>query len=234
MNVYAIHGRFGAYVQLGETPEKGSKEKPKRSSLTGGMTESTVTLDEALKLLELPRELGAHPESEQPIVAGLGRFGPYVKHGDDYRSLDADDDLFTVDSRSGAGAVRGAEAVRPRQTAKRVIRQIEATDGGAALQVLEGRYGPYVTDGETNASDAERHRSGDAVARRGARAARGAPRCAAAAAARRAAAAAPARGRRRRADGGDGRSSEPAKAREGQAPGHAAKRKAARSARRAS
>ena len=97
MNVYAIHGRFGAYVQLGETPEKGVKEKPKRSSLTGALTESTVTLEEALKLLELPRELGTHPESGQPVVAGLGRFGPYVKHGDDYRSLEATDDLFTVD-----------------------------------------------------------------------------------------------------------------------------------------
>ncbi len=91
MNVYAIHGRFGAYVQLGETPEKGSKEKPKRSSLAGSMTESTVTLDEALKLLELPRELGVAPgRGRRLIVAGLGRFGPYVKHGDDYRSLEAD------------------------------------------------------------------------------------------------------------------------------------------------
>src|SRR5687767_13858454 len=97
MNVYAINGRFGAYVQLGETPEKGVKEKPKRSSLTGGLTESTVTLDDGLKLLELPRELGPHADSGQPIVAGLGRFGPYVKHGDDYRSLEATDDLFTID-----------------------------------------------------------------------------------------------------------------------------------------
>src|SRR5207244_8047579 len=67
MNVYAIHGRFGAYVQLGETPEKGSKEKPKRSSLTNGLTEATVTLDEALKLLDLPRELGVHPQSGDQI-----------------------------------------------------------------------------------------------------------------------------------------------------------------------
>ena len=152
MNVYVINGRFGAYVQLGETPEKGSKEKPKRSSLTGSMTESTVTLDEALKLLELPRELGVHPESGQPIVAGLGRFGPYVKHGDDYRSLEATDDLFTVDLDARARAARGAEARRRGRRAKRVIRKIEVPDGGAPLQVLEGRYGPYVTDGETNAS----------------------------------------------------------------------------------
>jgi DNA topoisomerase-1 len=152
MNVYAIHGRFGAYVQLGETPDKGSKEKPKRASLTGGMTESTVTIDEAMKLLELPRELGVHPESGQPVVAGLGRFGPYVKHGDDYRSLTPDDDLFTVGLERALALFAEPKKSGRRQMTKRVIRQIEATDGGKALQVLEGRYGPYVTDGETNAS----------------------------------------------------------------------------------
>jgi DNA topoisomerase-1 len=152
MNVYVIHGRFGAYVQLGETPDKGAKEKPKRSSLTGGLTESTVTLEEALKLLELPRELGVHPESGQPIVAGLGRFGPYVKHGDDFRSLAADDDLFTVDLARALALFAEPKRGGRRQMSKRVIRQIETPDGGKPLQVLEGRYGPYVTDGETNAS----------------------------------------------------------------------------------
>jgi DNA topoisomerase I len=152
MNVYAIHGRFGAYVQLGETPDKGSKDKPKRASLTGGMTESTVTLDDALKLLELPRELGMHPESQQPIVAGLGRFGPYVKHGDDYRSLGAADDVFTVTLDRALALFAEPKKSARRQMTRRVIRQIDATDGGKAIQVLEGRYGPYVTDGETNAS----------------------------------------------------------------------------------
>jgi DNA topoisomerase-1 len=152
LNVYAIHGRFGAYVQLGETPEKGSKEKPKRSSLTGGQTESTVTLEEALKLLELPRELGAHPESGHPVVAGLGRFGPYVKHGDDYRSLASEDELFTVDLERALALFAQPKKFGRRQMTKRVIRQLDGTDGGAAVQVLDGRYGPYVTDGETNAS----------------------------------------------------------------------------------
>ena len=151
-NVYAIHGRFGAYVQLGETPEKGSKEKPKRSSLTGGQTESTVTLEEAVKLLQLPRELGAHPETGQPVVAGLGRFGPYVKHGDDYRSLGADDDLFTIDLARALALFAEPKRGGRRQMTKRVIRQIESPGGGAPVQVLEGRYGPYVSDGETNAS----------------------------------------------------------------------------------
>jgi DNA topoisomerase-1 len=150
-NVYVINGRFGAYVQLGETPERGGKEKPKRSSLTGGLTESTVTLDDALKLLDLPRELGPHAESGQPVVAGLGRFGPYVKHGNDYRSLESTDDLFTIDLER-ALALFAAPKRSARQATKRLIRKIEVPDGGTAVQVLEGRYGPYVTDGTTNAS----------------------------------------------------------------------------------
>ena len=150
-NVYAIHGRFGAYVQLGETPEKGSKEKPKRSSLVGGMTESSVTLEEALKLLQLPRELGTHPESGEIVVAGLGRFGPYVKHGDDFRSLESEDELFTCDLERALQLFSEPKKSRRRQASKKVIATI-ARPEGAPLQVLEGRYGPYVTDGETNAS----------------------------------------------------------------------------------
>jgi DNA topoisomerase-1 len=150
--IYVINGRFGAYVQLGDTPEPASKEKPKRSSLTGAMTESTVTLDDAVKLLELPRALGTHPDSNETVVAGLGRFGPYVKHGNDYRSLAGDDDLFTIDLSRALALLAEPKKGGRRQAVKRVIRAIAATDGGAALEVLEGRYGPYVTDGETNAS----------------------------------------------------------------------------------
>ncbi len=150
-NVYAIHGRFGAYVQLGESPEKGSKAKPKRSSLVGGMTESTVTLEEALRLLQLPRELGTHPESGEAVLAGLGRFGPYVKHGDDFRSLESDEELFTVDLARALQLFAEPKKSRRRQASKTVIATIARTEG-AALQVLEGRFGPYVTDGETNAS----------------------------------------------------------------------------------
>jgi DNA topoisomerase-1 len=150
-NVYAIHGRFGAYVQLGETPEKGSKEKPKRSSLIGGLTESSVTLDEALKLLQLPRDLGRHPDSGEPVVAGLGRFGPYVKHGDDFRSLENDEELFTADLAHALRLFAEPKRSRRRQASKKVIASIARSEG-VPLQVLEGRYGPYVTDGETNAS----------------------------------------------------------------------------------
>jgi DNA topoisomerase-1 len=115
------------------------------------MTESTVTLDDALKLLELPRELGVHPDARTPVVAGLGRFGPYIKHGDDYRSLEATDDLFTVDL-DRALALLAAPKRSARQAAKRVIRTIDVPNGGTPIQVLEGRFGPYVTDGDVNAS----------------------------------------------------------------------------------
>src|SRR5262249_16362433 len=114
-------------------------------------TEATVTLEEALKLLSLPRELGPHPETATVVVAGLGRFGPYVKHGDDYRSLQSDDELFTVDLDGALALFAQPKKGGRRTMSKRVMRQIEVP-GGKALQVLEGRYGPYVTDGETNAS----------------------------------------------------------------------------------
>src|SRR5262249_42561629 len=110
------------------------------------------TLEEGLKLLELPRELGTHPQSGQPVLAGLGRFGPYVKHGDEVRSLASDDDLFTVDLERALALLAQPQRGGRRQMPRRVIRQIETPGNGTALQVLEGRYGPYVTDGETNAS----------------------------------------------------------------------------------
>jgi DNA topoisomerase-1 len=84
-------------------------------------------------------------------VAGLGRFGPYVKHGDDFRSLESDDELFTVDLGRALQLFSGPKRSRRRQAAKKVIATIDRPEG-APLQVLEGRYGPYVTDGETNAS----------------------------------------------------------------------------------
>ena len=152
-HIFVIVGRFGAYVQLGETPEKGSKEKPRRASLMPGMSEKSVTLDEALKLLALPRELGTHPDGGL-VVAGQGRYGPYVKHGDEFRSLDDHDDVFTIQLPRALELLAAPKKSRRRQAAaKTVLRALGPhPQSGAQINLLAGRYGPYVTDGTTNAS----------------------------------------------------------------------------------
>jgi DNA topoisomerase-1 len=159
-NVYVMNGRYGAYVQLGETPEKvrGSKvkgqagaEKPKRASLQAGMTDSSVTLEEALKLLSLPRVVGIHPDDDEPITTNFGRFGPYVKHGDEFRSLESEEDVFDISFDAALALLRAPKQSRRRPAAqKKVLREL--TENGTTLKVLAGRYGPYVTDGTTNAS----------------------------------------------------------------------------------
>ena len=154
-NVYVMNGRYGAYVQLGETPEakgKGQKAaKPKRASLQAGMTDSTVTLEEALKLLSLPRIVGIHPDDNEPISTNFGRFGPYVKHGDEFRSLESEEDVFNVSFDAALALLRAPKQSRRRPAAqKKVLREL--TENGTTLKVLAGRYGPYVTDGATNAS----------------------------------------------------------------------------------
>ena len=152
LHVYVIVGRFGAYVQLGET-EKGSKQKPRRASLIAGMSEKTITLDDALKLLALPRELGDHPDGKV-VVAGQGRFGPYVKHGDEFRSLEDTDDVFTIELARALELLAAPKKSRGRKTAARtVLKEVGPHPrGGAMINLLAGRYGPYVTDGTTNAS----------------------------------------------------------------------------------
>ncbi len=150
-NVYVMNGRYGAYVQLGETPEGKKAEKPKRASLQAGMTDATVTLEEALKLLSLPRVVGLHPDDNEPIVTNFGRFGPYVKHGDEFRSLESEDDVFNISFDAALELIRAPKQSRRRQgAAKKTLREL--SQDGTTLKVLAGRYGPYVTDGTTNAS----------------------------------------------------------------------------------
>jgi DNA topoisomerase I len=114
------------------------------------MTESTVTLEEALKLLSLPRTLGVHPDDNEPIVTNFGRFGPYVKHGDEFRSLESDDDVFAISFDAALALIRAPKQSRRRQAAKTVLKEL--TKDGLTIKLLSGRYGPYVTDGSLNAS----------------------------------------------------------------------------------
>jgi DNA topoisomerase-1 len=191
--VYVMHGRFGAYVQLGATPERGSEEKPRRASLGRDYTEETVTLDVALRLLSLPRELGVGEDGEV-ILANVGRFGPYVKHGTEFRSLKDTDDVYTVSlERAKALLAQPKESMRRQRTAPKELKALgKHPDSGESVRILDGRYGPYVTDGTTNASvpkgtladsvsmaDAVRllaARAGQAKPSRGRRSAKAAPR----------------------------------------------------------
>jgi DNA topoisomerase-1 len=151
--VYLMDGRFGPYVQLGETPEKGSAEKPRRASLTKDDAPATMTLERALELLSLPRLVGRDPDSGEEIVANFGRFGPYVKRGDEFRSLASDADVFAVTLDEAVALLRQEKPMRRGGQSRTVLRDLGAhPESGAALRILEGRYGPYVTDGSVNAS----------------------------------------------------------------------------------
>lgn len=149
--VYLKVGRFGPYVQRGSADDE---ERPKNASLLKGMRPEDVTLEVALKLLQLPRELGTHPESAQNVVAYNGRFGPYIKCGDDTRSLPAGQSPIDVTLEQALELLAQPKAMRrgfgaPKEPLK-VFDESPVT--GQKIQLLEGRYGLYLNDGVTNAS----------------------------------------------------------------------------------
>ncbi len=146
--IYVLLGPYGPYVQLGEQPEE-KKKKPKRASLPKGMKPGQVDLPTALKLLSIPRDLGTHPESGAAIVATVGRFGPYIKCGDDSRSLRKDDDVYTVTCERALELLAQPKAAG--RGGKKVIHSLSDPETGKTIQVCEGKWGPYITDGEKNA-----------------------------------------------------------------------------------
>jgi DNA topoisomerase-1 len=142
-------GRFGPYVQLGELVDGGPK--PRTSSLFASMSPETITIEQALELLRVPRVVGSDPESNQEIVAHNGKFGPYLKKGTDTRSLLTEDQILTV-TVDEALALFAQPKTRGRN-AKGPLREMgEDPDSGLPMVVKDGRFGPYVTDGTTNAS----------------------------------------------------------------------------------
>ncbi|ACF02035.1 DNA topoisomerase I [Rhodopseudomonas palustris TIE-1] len=154
LEVAVKSGRFGPYIQLGEAKDYGEGEKPKRAGIPKGTSPSDVELDVALKLLALPREVGKHPESGQPIKAGIGRFGPYVQHEKTYASLEAGDDVHTI-------GLNRAVTLIAEKVAKGPSKGRFGADPGKALgdhptlgavAVKKGRYGAYVTAGGVNAT----------------------------------------------------------------------------------
>ncbi|KQT16540.1 DNA topoisomerase I [Methylobacterium sp. Leaf399] len=147
-------GRFGPFVQLGEASTEKDAAKPKRSSLPKGLSPSAVDLAKALALLSLPREVARHPVSGEPILANLGRFGPYVQHGKMYANLGRDDDVLEIGANRAIDIIvakeQGGGRRGPASDPGRALGDHPET--GKAIVVKSGKYGPYVTDGTTNAT----------------------------------------------------------------------------------
>ncbi len=139
-------GRFGAYVQRGEG------EKPQRATIPKDVAQ--VDLDLALRLLALPREVGRHPETGEPILAGIGQYGPYLRHGSRYARLASTSEVFEIGMNAAVAALADAAAARGRgrgRASAEPLRVLGEGPGGP-VRLMPGRYGPYVTDGVTNAS----------------------------------------------------------------------------------
>ncbi|MGA2568018.1 MAG: type I DNA topoisomerase [Pseudolabrys sp.] len=148
-------GRFGPYLQLGETSKEKDAEKPKRAGLPKGLAPEDVDLEKALALLALPREVGIHPEDNEPIIAGIGRFGPYVKHGKTYANIDANEDVLTVGLNRAVTLIaeKKANPGRGRRFGADPGKSLgEHPDKGGPIVVKNGRYGPYVSHAGINAT----------------------------------------------------------------------------------
>jgi DNA topoisomerase-1 len=149
-------GRYGPYVT--EEPPEGSEEKPRTASLFSTMSPESVTLEDAIRLLSLPRVVGVVDGDE--VLAMNGRYGPFIKRGSETRSLDGEDQIFSIDLEHALALLAAPKARRGRGAAKPPLRELgQDPSSGRQVVVKDGRFGPYVTDGETNAS----LRGGDAV-----------------------------------------------------------------------
>jgi DNA topoisomerase-1 len=132
-------GRYGPYVQIGT---KEDEEKPRFAGLRPGQRIDSISFDEAMKLFDLPRELGQTPDGDE-IIVNIGRFGPYVRYGNKFVSLKKDDDPYKI------GLERALELIEEKKKAD-AAKQIKVFEE-EGIAILNGRYGPYVTDGKKNA-----------------------------------------------------------------------------------
>ena len=142
-------GRFGPYVET--TPPEA--EKPKRSSLPKGWSPATLTLEQALTLLALPRQVGAHPEDGKPITAGLGRYGPFILHDGVYANLPDIEEVFEVGLNRAVALLAEKKASRGARGQTAPLKELGAhPESGDQIQVMAGRFGPYVKCGKINAT----------------------------------------------------------------------------------
>jgi DNA topoisomerase I len=154
LDVIIKSGRFGPYLQLGEPASK--DEKPKRSGIPKGVDLASIDLELALKFLSLPREVGVHPETNTMITASLGQYGPYVKHDRTYANLANWEDLFTIGINHAvtliADKVAGKGGRFGRAVQKTVLKDLGEHPEGGNIEVLSGKYGPYVSHNKVNAT----------------------------------------------------------------------------------
>jgi len=143
-------GRFGPYIQLGEAEEDG--EKPKRAGIPRGTSAANITFERAVELLSLPREVGIHPETGLPITAGLGRFGPFILHDGVYANLKEPEEVFTIGINRAVDLL-AEKAAKAAERAGKALRDVGAHPvDGKPILIMEGKYGPYVKHGRTNAT----------------------------------------------------------------------------------
>ncbi len=154
LDVTVKAGRFGPYIQLGEQKDYAEGEKPKRAGIPKNTSPADIELDLALKLLSLPREIGKHPETGQPITAGIGRFGPFVRHEKTYASLEAGDEVFDIGLNRAVTLI--AEKIAKGPSGRRFGADPGKPLGDhptlGAVAMKNGRYGAYVTAGGVNAT----------------------------------------------------------------------------------
>lgn len=145
-------GRFGPYVQRGDPTEE--NPKPPRASLPTGWSPEEMNLEKALMLLNLPRIIGPHPNDGEPVEAGIGRYGPYVRHGRLYANLPDVDEVFTIGMNRAVEVLAEKLATRggSRSAAKPLKELGEHPEKGGPVAIMDGRYGPYVKWGKVNAT----------------------------------------------------------------------------------
>ena len=148
--VYVKVGRFGPFVQLGDAETLPKGEKPKTASLFSSMTPQTVSLEEAVELLSLPRVVGVDPEGGQEVLAANGKFGPYIKRGITSRNLDSEERIFSITLPDALELLATPQAGRGRRSSTSL--ELGADPDGRKVVLRSGRFGPYISDGEVNCS----------------------------------------------------------------------------------
>ena len=157
-NIYCFVGRYGPYLQQGEATEE--NPKPRRASIPKGIVPKTIEMDVAVQLLSLPRELGNHPETGKLVQANNGRFGPYVMHDGEFRSLKKEDDVYTVD------IIRAVEVLNMPKFGRggTIIKDFGRVEKiKKSVKIVDGKYGLYVKAGTKNYTLPDEHKNVDKV-----------------------------------------------------------------------